>query len=120
MEETQSSFWRYCATAQWEPSVNICESAEAYHIAADLAGVKREDIDVQVHAGRLLIRGQRCVPRPDVENQQLRVHHMEIEHGSFCRELDLPGDVNAQQIVARYKDGVLWIDLPKHQEQREL
>lgn len=119
MEETQSSFWRYCATAQWEPSVNICESAEAYHVAADLAGMKREDIDVQVHGGRLLIRGQRTAFRPEVEGQQLRMLHMEIEHGSFCRELDLPANVNPQQIAARYKDGILWIDLPKHQERPE-
>jgi HSP20 family protein len=119
MEGTQSGYWRYCATAQWEPSINICESANAYHVAVDLAGVRREDIDVQVQGGQLTIRGQRSVPRPNVEGQQLRVHHMEIEHGAFCRELDLPSDVIAHQISARYKDGVLWIDLPKRQERVE-
>ncbi len=117
MEDTQSSYWRYCAAAHWEPSINICESEKAYHVAVDLAGMRREDIDVQVQGGRLTIRGQRSAPRPDREGARLRVHHMEIEHGSFCRELDLPGDVNTQQITARYKDGILWVDLPKRQEQ---
>ncbi len=119
MEDTQSSYWRYCATAQWEPSINICESAKAYHVAVDLAGMRREDIEVQVQGGQLTIRGQRSAPRPDCEGTRLRVQHMEIEHGSFCRELDLPADVDANRIAARYKDGILWIDLPKQQEQNE-
>jgi HSP20 family protein len=119
MEYAQGSHWRYCATAQWEPSINICESAKAYHVAVDLAGMRREDIDVQIEEDRLIIRGQRSVPRPNLEAEQLRVHHMEIEHGSFCRELDLPPDVIVRQIAARYKDGVLWIDLPKHPEPGE-
>ncbi len=119
MEQTQGSCWRYCATAQWEPSINICESAQAYHVAVDLAGMRREDIDVQVQGGRLLVRGQRAIPHPDVESQQIRMHHMELQHGSFCREMDLPADVSAQQIAARYKDGILWIDLPKHPERPE-
>ncbi len=116
MDQTQSSFWRYCATAQWEPSINICESAGAYHVAVDLAGMRREDIDVQVREGRLVMRGQRPLPRPDLPGEQLRMHHMEIEHGAFCRELDLPGDVASQEIAAHYKDGILWIDLPKSGE----
>jgi HSP20 family protein len=116
MSETQGSYWRYCAAAQWEPNINFCESADAYHVAVDLAGMRREDIDVQVHAGRLLVRGQRSIARPEMEGIPLSMHHMEIEHGAFCRELDLPDDVNPQQIAARYKDGILWIDLPKQAE----
>lgn len=111
--DTQSSYWRYCATPQWEPSINICESSDGYFISADLAGARREDIDVQVQDNHLVIRGQRSIPRPDVQTEHLRMHHMEIEHGPFCRELDLPADVDPQGISARYKDGLLWIMLPK-------
>lgn len=111
--ETQSSYWRYCATSQWEPSINICESQDGYHISVELGGMRREDIEVQVEAGHLVIRGQRSIPRPEVPDEQLRMHHMEIEHGPFCRELDMPGNVDPQGISARYKDGILWIRLPK-------
>jgi HSP20 family protein len=116
MSETQGSFWRYCATAQWEPKINICECAGAYHVAVDLPGMRREDIDVQVQDRRLLIRGQRPILRPEIEGPQPSMHHMEIEHGSFCRELDLPGDVDPRQIAARYREGILWVDLPKISE----
>ncbi len=113
MMETQSSYWRYCATSQWQPSINICEVQDAYHVCVDLAGMRRENIDVQVHADRMIIRGQRAIPRPDVPAEQLRMHHMEILHGPFCREMDLPPDVDPQGITARYTDGVLWVKLPK-------
>ncbi len=119
MDQSQGSFWRYCAAAQWEPSINICESANAYHVAVDLAGMRREDIDVQVQEGHLFVRGQRAVPGPATPGEQLRMHHMEIEHGAFCRELDLPGDVTAQDIAAHYKDGILWIDLPKSSDRSQ-
>lgn len=120
MAETQGSYWRYCAAAQWEPNINVCESARAYHVAVDLAGMRREEIDVQVHEGRLMVRGQRPIARPEMEGQPLSMHHMEIEHGPFCREFDLPGDVDPQQITARYKDGILWLDLPKLVEAPQL
>lgn len=115
--ETQGSYWRYCATPHWEPSINLCEYPDAYYVCVDLAGVRREDIDVQVQAGHLVLRGQRTVPRPDVQAEQVSIHHMEIEHGPFCREMDLPEDVDTQGIAARYKDGILWITLPRRPEQ---
>ncbi len=116
MDQTSTSFWRYCGTAHWEPNINILESVDSFHVCLDVAGVRREDIDVQVQGGNLLVRGHRPVPRPETESQQLRVHHMEIEHGPFCRELELPPDVDPQRIAARYKDGVLWIDLPRQSQ----
>ena len=52
-------------------------------------------------------------PCPDASDQRLRVHLMEIDHGSFAREVELPHDVIKEQITARYVDGLLWIELPK-------
>ncbi len=41
------------------------------------------------------------------------MHLMEIDHGSFARDVELPQDVHHEQINARYRDGMLWIELPK-------
>lgn len=111
--ETQGSYWRYCATPHWEPSINVFEGLDAYHICADLAGTRQEHIDVQVQGEHLIIRGQRAVPRPDLPGDHISMHHMEIEHGPFCREMDLPADVDTNAITARYKDGLLWVKLSK-------
>ena len=43
----------------------------------------------------------------------MRVHLMEIDHGAFAREVELPHDVIKEGINAKYVDGLLWIELPK-------
>jgi len=42
-----------------------------------------------------------------------RVHLMEIDHGKFSREVELPNDIHHEQINATYRNGMLWIELPK-------
>ena len=47
------------------------------------------------------------------EHRRVRIHLMEIDHGSFCREVELPEDVDRDRIVANYRNGMLWVELPK-------
>ena len=47
------------------------------------------------------------------EHKRVRIHLMEIDHGSFCREVELPEDVDRDRIAANYRNGMLWIELPK-------
>ena len=69
-----------------------------------------------------LLRGARLVPTfPELDGQpppgeshpKLRVHLMEIDHGPFCREVELPADVDRERIGAAHRNGLLWIELPK-------
>jgi HSP20 family molecular chaperone IbpA len=45
--------------------------------------------------------------------ERISVHLMEIDHGAFCREVELPDDVHRDRIVASHRNGLLWIELPK-------
>jgi HSP20 family molecular chaperone IbpA len=45
--------------------------------------------------------------------RRVRVHLMEIDHGGFCRDVELPEDVDRDKIRAHYRDGILWIEIPK-------
>ena len=111
----------YCGFAHtnqtWAPSVNLYETTDAYRVCVDLAGVNKDRIDVNVTGQLLAIRGQREVPRtPHATTpgaQRARVHRMEIDHGPFAREVELPADVDAAAITATYRNGLLWIELPK-------
>jgi HSP20 family molecular chaperone IbpA len=47
------------------------------------------------------------------EPRRIRVHLMEIDHGSFCREVELPENVDRDLIRASYRNGMLWIEIPK-------
>jgi HSP20 family protein len=99
--------------------VNLYESDTAYLVCVDLAGVEKDKLDVVVADHRLKLRGARAVPvhpdGPSAEGgpRRMRVHLMEIDHGAFVREVDLPLDVDQTRISASYRDGLLWIELPK-------
>jgi HSP20 family protein len=103
----------------WSPSVNLYETETAYLVCVDLAGVDKEKIDIEVHEGHLHLRGKRLVPSPtdravsEAQSGRLRIHLMEIDHGAFHRDVELPDDVHHDRITAKYINGMLWIDLPK-------
>jgi HSP20 family protein len=44
---------------------------------------------------------------------KVRIHVMEIDHGPFCREVDVPENVDKERISATHRNGLLWIELPK-------
>ena len=102
----------------WTPSVNLYETEHAYRVCVDLAGVEKDKIDLTVATQphpRLTIRGNRPIPRSPISagRGRVRVHRMEVDHGMFMREVDLPDDVDPDQISATYRSGLLWIELPK-------
>ena len=121
MDSMQKNFFNFCPSETWTPNVNLYESEQAYLVVVDLAGVDKEKIDVVVSEQKLMLRGQRLVPTlPEVEGEgetrppvKLRVHMMEIDHGPFCREVELPADVAHDRISAAHRNGLLWVEIPK-------
>src|SRR5688572_2244453 len=119
MEQMQKGFFNFCPSETWTPNVNLYENDTTYMVCVDLAGVDKERIDVTVIDGKLMLRGTRDVPtHPDAppaddHGHRLKVHVMEIDHGQFCREVELPQDVAHEGIEASHKNGLLWIELPK-------
>ena len=115
----QKGYFNFCPSETWTPSVNLYENDHAYLVCVDLAGVDKEKIDVEVQDNQLTLRGTRPVPIPDEHHLQVesgrrpRVHLMEIDHGAFCRQVELPVDVQRDQITAQYINGVLWVEIPK-------
>ncbi len=118
LESVSQGYCGFAHTDQtWAPSVNLYETQESYRVCVDLAGVDKDRIDLNVHGHLLMIRGEREVPRsPQASRpgpQRARVHRMEIDHGCFCREVELPADIDPRAISATYQNGLLWIELPK-------
>ena len=112
----QKSFFGFNPPNAWTPNVNLYESETCYMVCVDLAGTEKEHIDVTVHEQRLKLTGRRAAPQRDVAdpcNARPRVHLMEIDHGAFSREVELPADVDQSRITAAFENGLLWIELPK-------
>ena len=108
-------YHRYSPGDSWRPSVNLYEDDGSFYVVADLAGVRAESIDLRIDTGQLLLRGQRTSPRPEAAGAEkpLRAHLMEIDHGPFHRSLDLPASADADRIEACYRNGFLWVKVPK-------
>ncbi|MGA2583446.1 MAG: Hsp20/alpha crystallin family protein [Tepidisphaeraceae bacterium] len=120
LEQFQSKgYYSFAPNEQWTPNVNLYETESAYMVCVDLAGVEKDKIDLEIVQNRLRIRGHRAVPTTidptstEPTPARIRVHLMEIDHGEFARDVELPANVHADEISARYHSGMLWIELPK-------
>ena len=106
-------YFGFSPTDAWRPSVNLYETETSFLICVDLAGMDRNELDVQVERDSVMIRGRRQSPVPPDGVRAIAVHLMEIDHGTFCRTVEIPANVEAAAISANYKEGMLWVTLPK-------
>jgi len=93
----------------WAPVVDILESENDLIVRAEIPGVKREDIDVEVTAESLTVSGERKFDEESKDNY-LRV---ERAYGPFTRSFSIGIPVQPDKVKAAYKDGVLEIVVPK-------
>lgn len=98
---------------EWRPSVDISESKKQYVIKAELPEVKKDDVEVSIENGMLMISGERNFEREDETEEQHRIERM---YGRFSRSFTLPADADTNQISAKSKDGVLKVIIPKQKE----
>ncbi len=95
--------------AGWTPPVDLYETATDYVLIAELPGLAREDLQIQMRESRLTIAGVRQ-PLPATCEQY---HRVERGHGAFSRTFQLPLPVDAARITAELLEGVLTVHCPK-------
>jgi len=100
----------------WVPAADIQESEDAFLMALDLPGLKREDIEIDVVDNRVTVRGQR--KRAETPQEPARYQHLERRSGRFERVFDIPTGFERDKIEAHYEDGVLSLRIPKPEEQK--
>jgi len=97
----------------WAPSADISETKDAYVIQANLPGVKKDNIQIEVDHNILTIKGER---KEEKEEKDEKIYKKESAYGTFLRRFTLPEDIDSKQIKATYKDGVLSLSIPKPPE----
>ena len=93
------------------PRVDIVEEKDTYKITADMPGLDKKDITVEVKNGVLAISGEKKEEKS--ERDKNRYYHFERRFGSFRREFALPDHVDAEHVEAKYANGVLELTLKK-------
>jgi HSP20 family protein len=120
-EQMQRGYFEYSPAQCWTPNVNLYEKVSTYLVCVDLAGVDKDKIEVSVADGVLHFHGHRAAPLPSPEGcSRCRVHLMEIDHGAFSREIELPADADTAGVTARHDNGLLWIVVPKRTNEKPL
>jgi HSP20 family protein len=97
----------------WSPPVDIQETEGEIVLRADLPGMTREQIDIELSGDALTIRGERTFD--DEGRNYLRV---ERPHGTFQRGFTIGVPIDQANVKANFRDGVLEITLPKSEEIR--
>ena len=102
-------------TTMWAPQVNVAESAEELVFTAELPGMSRDQVSIELEQNVLTISGEKVEERTEGEEER-KYHLWERSYGSFRRSFTLPRPVNADDATARFENGILEIRLPKAPE----
>lgn len=94
----------------WSPGVDVLEDADNIVIQADLPGMNQDDIDIEVTDDSLTIKGERKFPAEANRDQYIRV---ERQYGAFQRSFTIGVPIEAEQIKATYRNGILELTIPK-------
>lgn len=93
----------------WRPAIDVEEKDGNYLVRADLPGMKKSDIHVELKDGYLTLRGER---KSEHEENKDNYHRIERTYGTFERSFRVPEGVTEKEIHAKYKDGVLELTIP--------
>lgn len=100
---------------QWNPSVDLSDSDNELLVRADIPGMKKDAIKVSIQGDLLSIKGEK-----EIENEAGKESRFISErlYGTFNRTIQLPSEVDQDNVCATYKDGVLELRLSKREEAR--
>jgi HSP20 family protein len=96
----------------WSPAVDVTENEQAITIYAELPGMAKEDIDIQLTGDTLTLRGERR--RHDAQRRE-NYHRVERQYGQFTRTFQIETPLEAGGVTASYEQGVLTVRLPKQE-----
>lgn len=113
LREFDDSFFNRESSVPWSPKVNISENKTGYVITAELPGVKKEDINIDLAHNTLTLKGEKKFEKKDEEGGYLRI---ESGYGKFSRSFNISDDVDINKADASFKDGILKVELKKKEE----
>lgn len=100
------------ANAAFEPNISINQKDTVYIVKADLPGMDKSAINIEIKGRELILSGER---KEEESRQDKGFYRQELSYGSFSRSIILPEDAKTNQIASEYKNGVLTITIPREQ-----
>ncbi|HET6830562.1 MAG TPA: Hsp20/alpha crystallin family protein [Solirubrobacterales bacterium] len=101
------------SSRRWAPAMDLSETDDSLVLRADLPGLDREDVSIEVKDNVLTLSGER---RDEHEDERMGYHRIERAYGSFARSLTLPRGIDPASVSAGFDKGVLEVRIPKPAE----
>ena len=98
------------------PAVNIREDEKNYILDLAIPGIDKKDLKIDMNEDVLTISSE---TKNESEETRDGYKRKEFSYSTFCRSFYIPENVNREKIGASYKDGILTVDLPKQEEEKE-
>ncbi len=92
----------------WSPPTDLFETASAYIVRLEVAGMRQQDFHISLQGGFLTIQGMR-----QNSPERCAYHQMEVRFGEFSSIVAIPGAIRTEESLAEYEDGFLTVTLPK-------
>ena len=102
-------------TRRWVPAMDLVETENDLVLRADLPGLKKDDVNIELKDGVLTVSGER---KAEHEDRSEGFYRVERAFGGFSRSLSLPEGVDAEKVTADFADGVLEVRIPKPEERK--
>ena len=96
----------------WDPPVDVKELNDSYLLSADIPGLTRSDIKVNIDKNVLSISGEKDLEMNDNNSDY---YYRERKYGAFSRTFNLPESIDQDKVSASFKNGTLEVSLPKHE-----
>ena len=100
---------------RWVPAMDLVETDEQLVLRADLPGLSRDDVEIEVKDGALTVSGER---KAETEERSEGFYRVERSFGRFSRSMTVPDGVDAAAIAASFADGVLEVRIPKPEQRK--
>lgn len=107
--------WQDLEVFSTVPAIELSETEEAIQLKMEIPGVKAKDLNIEVTEKTVAIRGER---KSESRSEAEGVKRSEFHYGQFQRVIPLPVRVQNTQVEAEYKDGILYLNLPKSAEEK--
>jgi HSP20 family protein len=101
------------AVNDFTPDVDIAESEKEFEVMISVPGMKKENFNIELEDGRLVISGERKIEN---KKEEKNFRSIETRYGRFSRSFYLPDIVNPDKISAKYEDGILNVRIPKNEQ----
>jgi HSP20 family protein len=96
------------------PPINIFQDENKYVLVAEIPGIKSDEVNIEIHRNRVRLSGEKKIHYGD----EVSVHRRERQAGKFDRTFTTPFEIDADNVKAEYRDGILALSLPRAEQDK--